>query len=528
MARFRGRPKPKGGLPAEALARILDLVQQVAAEVRPEQILQAALRAALDLSEAERGFILLRHADGLLEVLAARDREGRVLEDPVSRVSRTVVDRTLAEGRPLCVDEARVEAGLAASASVAAMQLRAVLCVPFRLHRAEGVFYLDNRFASGVFGEASRELLAAFCGPVALLLRHAELEEELERTAGALRLANRRMERRLRESQEDLRQLEGVLPADTAGAAPFPELLGGSPALEAARTALQRCLEGDWPVLIHGESGTGKDLAARALHRAGPRRREPFLAIQPGALGPGFLEAELFGVRRGAYSGADEDRAGILDALGRGILYVDGVEDLPSEAQAGLLRLLDDGGYRPLGGGEERRSQVRLVFSSRLEPGDLLASGRLREDFYYRIRVLEVRMPPLRERLLDLEPLLEHFLKREEARLGVAVERPGKEMLESLRRHAWPGNVRELAAFATNWVVHEGRLPKGAWPGRGRVGAASLPRTLRELEDAHLLAVLEETGGNKTEAARRLGISRRTLYNRLAALRGEDRRRPEV
>jgi len=526
VALFRGRqrrPSPEP-LPAPALARVLGLVERVAAVEEPEEVLAAAVDAAIDLTEAERGWILVRRADGGLEAAAARRRGGEDLEEPLARISRTVVERALAEDRPLCVDEAQEDVQLAAAASVAEMRLRAVLCVPFRMAAdSRGVFYLDNRFAAGVFGEQALRMLSAFAGPVAMLLRHSELERRLEETSRALRRANAELARLLRDRTAEVARLETL----TAGTGsdredPFPEILGRSPALRRALAQLARAAAGDYPVLLRGASGTGKDLAARALHRASGRHAEPFVPVALHGLQPALLEAELFGVLRGAYTGADADRPGLVEQAGAGTLFLDGLESLPVELQARLLRLLEDGSYRPVGGGKERRCRARLIAAAREDLALAVREGRFREDLFYRVRVVEVVLPPLRERSGDLRLLFRHFLELAAARLGTAPPEVPAEAWRRLEGWSWPGNVRELANVAERWVAlgREAALAD-------LDGAAAAP-TLRELEEQHLRRVLREVGGNKAEAARRLGISRRTLYNRLRRLEGQPEPGPGV
>lgn len=522
MALLRGRPagEPEEPLSAPALARVLDLVQRVASEDHLEDILDAALDAAIELTDAERGWILVERAGGALEVAAARSRSGADLESPLGKISRTAAERALKANRPLCVDEARMDSGLAGAPSVAEMRLRAVLCAPFRLREARGLFYLDNRFAAGVFGSQALRLLAAFAGPVAMILRHAELERRLEETAAALRRANRELDEKLRDHTASLARLEGLArhPPGSPRRDPFPEIHGASPALLQALDGLQRAAAGDFPVLLRGESGTGKDLWARALHRVSARGGEPFVAVALAGLHAALLEAELFGVRRGAYTGAEESRDGLVAAAGRGALYLDGLDAMPLELQPKLLRLLEDGSYRAVGGSEELRSAARIVAAARRDLADCVREGSFREDLYYRVRVVEVVLPPLRERRGDVELLLRHFVAAAGARSGAPVPVPGNAVLERLRRHRWPGNVRELANLATRWAAFGGDLPAAEWDRLLDEAEDVKEPTLKELADRQLLRVLEETGGNKAEAARRLGVSRRTLYNRLRGL----------
>ena len=527
MGLFKGRGQPAGQaaptLPAPALVRILELVRRVGEIEHPEEVLDAAVEAAIDLTEAERGWILIQSPEGALEVAAVRDRGGRRMEDPLTKVSRTIVDTAIREDRALCVDEARQEAGLSHAGSVKEMRLRAVLCVPFQLGDARGVFYLDNRFAAGVFDEQALQMLRAFTGPVAMILRHSALENRLAETNDSLAVANRDLDRLLRDRTADLVRLEGLAshPSSSRRSDPFPEILGEHPSLVQALESLGQAALADVPVLLRGESGTGKDLAVRSLHRVSSRSQEPFVPVSLAGLTDSLLEAELFGVRRGAFTGADEDRDGLLAAAGGGTLFLDGLESLPPGAQAKLLRVLEDGSYRPVGGGEPLACRARVVTATRIDLAQAVADGAFREDLYYRVRVVEIVLPPLRQRRSDIPLLLAHFVELENRRLDTQVALPDADQRALLHDHDWPGNVRELAAFATRWVTFGGDLPEMEWERYRDAAAGAENPSLQSLTDRYLLQVLEEAGGNKAEAARRLGISRRTLYNRLERLADE-------
>jgi len=362
-------------------------------------------------------------------------------------------------------------------------------------------------------------MLSAFSGPVAMILRHSELEHRLAETNDALAHANRDLDKRLRDRTTEVRRLEGLAtPAAGGRDDQFPEILGRSPAIVRVVEALERAAVGAFPVLLRGESGTGKDLAARALHRVSGRQDEPFVAVACAALQADLLEAELFGVRRGAYTGADSDREGLLASAGAGTLYLDALDGLPLDLQPKLLRVLEDGSYRPVGGGPVQRCAARVVAACRQDLAEAVREGRFREDLYYRVRVFEIALPPLRARRGDLSQLLAHFLAAAGARAGVQAPPVDAESQARLQAHKWPGNVREVDNFATRWVAFGGDLPPSEWARLLAAEEAAKDDNLRSLSDRHLLQVLGDCGGNKAAAARRLGISRRTLYNRLQSL----------
>ena len=299
-------------------------------------------------------------------------------------------------------------------------------------------------------------------------------------------------------------------------------LVGDAPAFRRAIEVTLRAAAVDAPVLLLGESGTGKELLARTLHAGGPRRSGPFVAVNCSAIPESLLENQLFGHRRGAFTDAREDHAGVFQQADRGTILLDEIGDMPAPLQGKLLRVLQDKVVHPLGAAAPVPVDVRIVAATHRDPESLVRQERFRHDLYYRLNVIVVRIPPLRERMEDLAPLLAHFLAKHGERLG----RPGcvitPEAMEALRRHSWPGNVREL----------ENTIQRALVLGRGdTVGLADLPVALRvaadasptpsaaislaEMEREHIVRTLRTAGGNRSAAARLLGVDRKTLYRKL-------------
>ena len=274
-------------------------------------------------------------------------------------------------------------------------------------------------------------------------------------------------------------------------------------------------------VLVVGESGTGKELVARAIHNRSPRATKPFVPVNCTALSESLLESELFGHARGAFTGAVAAKRGLFETANGGTLFLDEIGDMGPKMQAQILRVLQDGEMRPVGGTEAIRVDVRLVCATNRDLDAEVKSGRFREDLYFRINVVTVRMPPLRDRAGDIPILVRHFIAKIARREGRAEASVSPEALAMLGRHAWPGNVRELenaieraVAIAKGNVVLPSDLPAEVYGG-SPVAPASLiddRPTLGELEKRYIALVLAECGGNKKRAAEKLGIDRRTLY----------------
>ncbi len=303
-------------------------------------------------------------------------------------------------------------------------------------------------------------------------------------------------------------------------------LIGHSPAIAELRTLLQRFAPMPSTVLIQGESGTGKEVVARALHQQSPRANASFVPVNCAAIAQELIESELFGHVKGAYTGATGSRDGLFYYARGGTLFLDEIGELPLPIQAKLLRVLEERRIRPVGSEQEIKVDVRVIAATNKPLADEVAAGRFRADLYYRLQVLELHLPPLRERTEDLPELAAHFMDLLSPALGVQPVEVEPAILAAMAAYDWPGNVRELKNLVERSLIL-GYVPRDL-PCTRAVGGASpadepaanlagADECLAEVENRHIRAILAACGGNKSEAARRLGISRKTLERKCLA-----------
>ncbi|MBS1216739.1 MAG: two-component, sigma-54 specific, transcriptional regulator, Fis family [Proteobacteria bacterium] len=297
-------------------------------------------------------------------------------------------------------------------------------------------------------------------------------------------------------------------------------IVGQSEAIQKVRAMVRRLAPLPSTVLLQGESGTGKEVVARALHELSPRASRPFVPVNCGAISPELIESELFGHAKGAFTGAADARNGLFYYAQGGTIFLDEIAELPQAIQTKLLRVVEDRRIRPVGSNREVPVDVRIIAATNRDLGRAVAEGRFREDLFYRLDVVAVTLPPLRERPGDIAMLARHFVLQLAPHLGVEALPLTADVARALAEYPWPGNARELRNFIERSLIL-GHYPLEALAIADAASdldgdAAGSPDSLAEVEKRHMLTVLEASGGNKTEAARRLGISRKTLERKCA------------
>jgi len=498
---------------------------------------------AIDHTRARRGFLILSR-DGKTTVRAARNIDEHDIAHPEFSVSSSVARAVALDGRSCLLSDVTADERFRHASSISQLKLVSVLCVPLRrAGTVVGSIYLDDPTRVDAFDEADLRFVedlsdfAAIALEKAGLLRaNVERTGELERANAELQAARREVERlneRLRRTVEqqalELVEVKESLQKtrhELALRYDYTPIVSQSAVMHDVKRKIDQFTDSDLPVFISGESGTGKELVARLLHHNGPRKELPFESLNCASMPAPLIENELFGHARGAFTGADADKPGIFERADGGTLFLDEICDAAPELQAKLLRAVQFGEVQRVGGGAVRHVDVRLVAASNRDVMKEVAAGRFREDLMYRLLVLKVHLPPLRERRDDVPLLLSHLIERHAGRLGASALQLSSAAQRRLLAYDWPGNVRELENCVQQLLVlhrdgtpvAEGDLPESVLAGTGD-GAEGRPPELRSVvETAERNAIIEalrRNGGNRLNTARELGISERGLYLKL-------------
>jgi transcriptional regulator with GAF, ATPase, and Fis domain len=465
--------------------------------------------------------------------VVARNFAAGSLDDAAGKVSRSIAERAATTGEPVITVDAGLDERFGAATSVAALRLRSVMAVPLRQQgRITGCIYVDHRLRDGAFDDRAATLALDLADIAAIAIENARLGADLRRRRDENDALAARLAAELDDKDAELTRVRAALPGRAGLRGRYDAIVGEAPAIVAMLDVVDRASRTELPVVVIGESGTGKELVARALHDHGARAERPFVAVNCSAMPEPLLESELFGHVRGAFTGADRDRRGLFEVADGGTLLLDEVADTTPAMQAKLLRVLQDGQVRRVGDDRVRRVDVRVIAAAQRPLAELVAQGRFREDLRFRLEVIPIVVPPLRERLEDIPVLVEHFLARLAPRLGGG-KKPAvtRAALRALGQHGWPGNIRELenaiarACALGGAVIDVEDLPEAVAQSRwapptptGPGADLTLKPALDAIERAYIDAAMARAGGNQTVAARLLGLSRFGLQKKLRRL----------
>jgi Nif-specific regulatory protein len=497
----------------ERLEVLLRIARTINTIRESDPLLNKIMDLALETLGGERGFIMLytpgdelkTGADSLEPVTARNmEKEDILGEMTISRSTALEVAKT---GKPRILS--RTDDDISDRQSVVNFRISSILCVPLAVKgRVLGIVYIDSR-SGAVFSEGDLEFMISFADLAAIALENARMSEKLEKKTVYLQ-----------------KQVES-----TYG---FANIIGRSPAMQKIYRMAESVAGSDTNIVITGESGTGKELLARAIHFAGPRKQYRFQPVDCGAVTETILESELFGHAKGAFTGASADRVGLFEVAEGGTIFLDEIANTSENFQVKLLRVLQEGEIRRVGDSKSRRIDVRVIAATNKDLDREVEAGRFREDLYYRLNVVNILIPPLRERPEDIPVLTAHFLEQVCTKMKTRIKPVTPEAMERFMVYSWPGNVRQLENVCERIIIFlEGDVigledlpPEVRTSGSdGQAGASDkpVPLTKSELKDlkvrldrTFLVNLLEKTGGNVMQAARLSGMDRSQLHHMIS------------
>ncbi len=458
------------------------------------ELLNRIMDSAMEALSAERGFILLKSSenDNQFTVVTARNISKETI-DSIRGYSSSVVNQVLETGKAVLSVDAQTDERFAGSESIVLQQIKSVICTPL-IHegRVMAAIYMDSRASVRQFDQESLEFLKAFAAQATIALNNARMFERLQSE-------NQRLKRQISISQA------------------FPEIIGKSEPMIKILELIRDVADTSASVLIEGESGTGKELVARALHFHSSRRDKAFIPIFCGSLSENLLESELFGHKKGAFTGAMETKRGLFEEADGGTLFLDEIADVSLPIQTKLLRVLQEGEFKRVGENQIRTADVRIIAATNKDLWEEVQKGNFREDLYYRLNVINIKMPPLRHRRSDIPLLAEHFLRKYAEKNKKTIRGFTKEAFRLLQEYDWPGNVRELENAIERAVIlaRSPEIDADLFQFRRSESKIPLGKTLKEITKYAVLETIKMTGGNRTRAAEILGVSRRWLHYHL-------------
>lgn len=477
--------------PLHALSEISETINTL---YELDELLKKILEIALNTVNAQRGYILMtdQNDPGSLQVRVAQNIDSQAIPS-VTSFSRSVVDAAMSSGETVISYNPLDDERFQASSSILDQKIVAAACLPLRIKtRRLGAIYIDSTESRGKFRPEIEPFLNAFAHQAAIAIENAQMYDRL-------RAENRQLRRAI------------------AAVSDFGGIIGKSKPLMRVLEIVRSVMDTQTTVLVLGESGTGKELVARALHYNSSNRDRPFVALFCGALPESLLESELFGHKQGAFTGATRDKKGLFEEAEGGTIFLDEIGDISPKIQALLLRVLQEREIRRVGETRVRKINVRVIAATNKNLLEEVKAGRFREDLYYRLNVISIHMPPLRERGHDIILLAQHFLDRFAKETNRQVVGFTQEALDSMLAYDWPGNVREME----NTIERAVLLTKNEYLTPEDLGLDRLEQpmaeaqTLREFERRFVERVLAKHNGNITETAKALGVSRRWLHYRL-------------
>ena len=457
------------------------------------ELLHALMDAVIEITGADKGFLILMEGDHV-DVKVARNLKRENIADALSQLSDSIIAKVIETHRPVIISDAMNDDEFSSSQSIIKLRLTSVICVPL-LERGKliGLIYVGNDSVVDLFQAEMMQVLTVFSAQASLIISNAMLMDELK-------VDNQQLARRL----EDLH---------------FGEIVGTSRPMQEVFRKVEKVATTDISVLITGETGTGKELIAREIHRRSPRRDRPFVTINCGAIPENLLESELFGHVKGSFTGAVANKAGKFQAADGGTLFLDEIGEMPLNLQVKILRAIQERVVVRVGDTRPEQVDIRILAATNRELEEEIRHGRFRDDLYYRLNVVNLHLPPLRERGDDIPVIARYLLSRYGKEYDSRVKGFSPNAAVGIRKHDWPGNIREMENRIKKAIV----LAEGNLIGPEDLGlsADTLPAILSlaaakdKFQRDYINEVLALNNGNRTKTARDLGVDPRTIFRHL-------------
>lgn len=475
---------------------LFEITRTINSILEPGELLEKVLEIAMTHLRAERGFVLL--ADNESEtgytVVALTNFNSKKASDEFA-ASSSVVNSVLQSGEPVLTIDALSDERFESSVSIMAQKILSIICIPLRAgERISGAVYLDSAKSRKAFTEDALKFLTVFGSLAAIAIENAQRYSVLEKE-------NSRLKNNVDLSHQ------------------FSNIIGNSPEWRKVLEISQRVLDVDAAVLISGESGTGKELIARAIHDHGTRKGKSFVAVNSSALPEHLMESELFGYIKGSFTGAASDKKGLVETAQGGTLFLDEIGELPLSLQAKILRLLQEKEYRRVGDTVNRSADIRVIAATNKDLKDEVKLKRFREDLYFRLNVIGIHLPPLRDRKEDIPLLAQYFVKRAAENYNRPIESIHPDAMQLMLANQWKGNVREFQNVIERAIV----LCRGVqltkddflFDSSDQAALQKNGMTLADVERQLIETTLASMNGNRTRTAERLGVSLRWLQYRI-------------
>lgn len=506
----------------QSFQKLYEITQNINSILDPEILFDRIMDAAVENTQSDRGLILIKSdSSGQFDIKVARNIDQETLSD-MTHISQSIVQEVYQTGQSIVTADANLDDRFKSRKSIVAYNIRSIMCVPLRIKNdIIGAVYVDKRFDTHYFSPRNLKFLESFANIAGIAIENARLYEKLNLEKDYLSKENIELKTELQERFFKY------------------NIIGSSKPMKQVFHLIENAADNTANVLIQGESGTGKELVAKAIHYNGSRKNKKFVAVDCGALPENLLESELFGYKKGAFTGANSDKKGLFEEADGGTIFLDEITNTSLNFQSRLLRVIQEGEIRRVGDTETRKVNVRAIVATNRNLLEQVKAGAFREDLYYRLNVIPISLPPLRERQDDIPLLVQFFIDKHNKANNKNIRAVSGELMEKLIRHPWPGNIRELENILSRMIILTSQekltaenLPdeiKKSDPVVSSKQMATMPdaaqksldefeNELARIEKDYFSSVLDKAGGNKSKAAEILGIKRTTLNDRLKKL----------